>query len=181
MKVITLPQPHVFLIAGGHKTREACSVPAPQEMRGARFGIHAGVRKPTIAELCRIMGHAPGICCSLSDLEALRREMAYGAVVATARLRGCVQVLERQDEAHAREPHFYNEVICGSITGQPTDALVQFNTDGLGDYSVGRWVWLLEDIEPLDEPVPARGKPRIWDWEPPHIDADARSRQGEGE
>lgn len=169
MQAITLPQPRASFVAAGFKTRIALSWSAPADMRGERFGIHAGVRRPTYDELRALMPHVPGSDGEWSDpsnLQDLRHNMPYGVVVATARLEGCVQVLDRQDEAHAREPHFYNEVICGSITGQPTDALIQFNTDGIDDYSIGRWVWLLEDVEALDEPAPARGRPRLWDWAP---------------
>jgi hypothetical protein len=33
-----------------------------------------------------------------------------------------------------------------------------------GDYSRGRWAWLLEDIKPLAVPVPARGALSLWEW-----------------
>ena len=33
-----------------------------------------------------------------------------------------------------------------------------------GDYRPGRWAWLLEDIEPVEPPVPARGKQGWWTW-----------------
>jgi hypothetical protein len=36
-----------------------------------------------------------------------------------------------------------------------------------GDYSPGRWAWILDDIQPLREPVRARGAPGLWDWYPP--------------
>ncbi len=31
-----------------------------------------------------------------------------------------------------------------------------------GDYSWGRWGWILEDIEPLNEPIPCRGHQGLW-------------------
>jgi len=34
-----------------------------------------------------------------------------------------------------------------------------------GDFRPGRWAWLLADIKPLDEPVPAKGKQGIWEWD----------------
>ena len=34
--------------------------------------------------------------------------------------------------------------------------------DGLGDYSEGRWVWELSNVEPLSEPIPARGYQGLW-------------------
>lgn len=35
-----------------------------------------------------------------------------------------------------------------------------------GDYRCGRWGWLLDDIKPLPEPVPARGRQQLWEWTP---------------
>lgn len=33
-----------------------------------------------------------------------------------------------------------------------------------GDYTSGRFAWLLSDIEPLAEPMPARGRQGLWEW-----------------
>lgn len=35
-----------------------------------------------------------------------------------------------------------------------------------GDYSDGRWGWLLRDIEVLEAPLPARGMLGLWRWDP---------------
>ena len=42
------------------------------------------------------------------------------------------------------------------------------NPDALGDYSPGRFAWLLEEIVPID-PVPARGYQRFWEWDGPTL------------
>jgi hypothetical protein len=34
-----------------------------------------------------------------------------------------------------------------------------------GDYSAGRWAWLLDNVRPLPEPIAARGMPGLWSWE----------------
>lgn len=34
-----------------------------------------------------------------------------------------------------------------------------------GDYAPGRFAWILSDIEPLPEPIPARGSLGLWEWE----------------
>lgn len=36
--------------------------------------------------------------------------------------------------------------------------------DPYGDFTPGRYAWLLDDIVPLDEPVPARGFQKLWEW-----------------
>lgn len=39
-----------------------------------------------------------------------------------------------------------------------------------GEYSIGRYAWILEDVEPLLEPIPAKGKLNIWNYELVHKD-----------
>ena len=36
--------------------------------------------------------------------------------------------------------------------------------DPFGDFGVGRFLWVLQDVVPLREPVPATGRQGIWDW-----------------
>ena len=36
-----------------------------------------------------------------------------------------------------------------------------------GDYTPGRFAWLLADIRALPTPIPARGQLGLWDWQPP--------------
>ncbi len=34
-----------------------------------------------------------------------------------------------------------------------------------GEYSIGRYAWILEDVESLDVPIPAKGHLGIWNYE----------------
>lgn len=34
-----------------------------------------------------------------------------------------------------------------------------------GEYSLGRYAWVLEDIEPLEQPIAAKGQLNIWNYE----------------
>lgn len=34
-----------------------------------------------------------------------------------------------------------------------------------GDYGLGRYAWILEDVKPLDIPIPAKGRLNIWNFE----------------
>ena len=34
-----------------------------------------------------------------------------------------------------------------------------------GDFTPGRYAWLLDNIKPLPEPVPAKGRPGLWEWD----------------
>jgi hypothetical protein len=33
-----------------------------------------------------------------------------------------------------------------------------------GDYTPGRYAWLLADVRPLDPPIPATGRQGLWEW-----------------
>ena len=35
----------------------------------------------------------------------------------------------------------------------------------LGEYKVGRYAWVLENVEVLEQPIPAKGKLGIWTYE----------------
>ena len=41
---------------------------------------------------------------------------------------------------------------------------VTFTERHFGDYSPGRWAWLIDDMRPLPEPIPVKGKQGLWDW-----------------
>ena len=62
-------------------------------------------------------------------------KIPYGAIVATAEVKDCVQ---------------FGPNTVGDI---------------FGDYSEGRYGWILGDIVMLDEPIPARGYQRLWTWD----------------
>lgn len=36
--------------------------------------------------------------------------------------------------------------------------------EDFGDYTPGRWAWVLRDVQPLSEPVVTRGYQGMWDW-----------------
>jgi activating signal cointegrator 1 len=39
--------------------------------------------------------------------------------------------------------------------------------DEFGDYGVGRFAWKLEDPQPFDPPIPAKGAQGFWMWQMP--------------
>ena len=73
--------------------------------------------------------------------EGLSRAVGYtrlGAILATCSLVDCIPI--EQCSADARERAF-------------------------GDYSPGRYGWILEDVKPLPDPEPARGALGLWEWD----------------
>jgi hypothetical protein len=63
--------------------------------------------------------------------------------------------------------------VCRLVDVVPTEWLVTRSEPisaqerALGNYSHGRFGWLLEDIRPLREPIPAKGALGLWQWQPP--------------
>lgn len=48
---------------------------------------------------------------------------------------------------------------------------------GFGNYSLGRFAWVLKDVVPVDPPIPAHGWQQLWNWEPPqHVSAESGLR-----
>lgn len=73
-----------------------------------------------------------------------KRELHQGMVVCRCVLKDCVPM----DEAFLRW-----------IDTQPTEKLC-------GEYAPGRFAWILEQVEPLEFPQPAKGHLNLWEWEP---------------
>ena len=151
MYAITLHQPWASLIALGLKTVETRSWPAPARLVGERIAVHAGKR----------LVRQPGECIE-RELRAQWGEdwrviIPTGAVVATAVLAGMAPV-ERTDLLEGCAVHDLGaEIGCAVGTGRTP-------IDPWGDFSAGRWLWFLDDVEALPEPVPAIGRQSFWRW-----------------
>lgn len=136
MKAITLWQPWSSLIAIGAKRIETRSWATPY--RGP-LAIHASKRVPLDVTDFYAENALPSVLTdagykTLADLPC-------GLILATCRL---VDVLPTTDE-------FLTNVLLTP----------EWN---YGDYSPGRFAWLLDDITRLDPPVPASGRQGLWEW-----------------
>ncbi len=118
MKALTICQPYAHLIAVGEKPVENRTWPT--RYRGPLL-IHAGKSREWLT------GNDPA-------------GMAFGAVVATARLADCLHIerIER-GEYSGRYPWLADH-----------------------RHTSGPWCWLLDGVQPLAEPVPARGAQGLW-------------------
>lgn len=146
IKGITLSQPYASLVAQASKRIETRGYSTPY--RGL-LAIHAAKMVPDWArEKMQLRAFrdalAPLGCASAEDLDALPR----GDIVAIVRLADIFSV----DDRDPRLPEF----------GTP---VWEF-----GDYSRGRYAWVLEDLEPLAVPLPCSGALSIWDCE---VDVEA--------
>lgn len=88
-------------------------------------------------------------------------DLPLGAVVATCELVDCVPTAALRwgswtfpDAPWWRpDPDYHLDLIA-----------VRRDQVPYGDFTRGRFAWLLADIKPLDPPVPAKGKQGLWEW-----------------
>lgn len=172
MKALTLRQPCAQLVAIGAKRIETRSWST--SYRGP-LAIHAAKRpKARDVWFDEQALHRVGLCRDQGEAT-----FAYGAVVATCRL---VDVVPITGSGHgyldaatriAEFPHdgplphqqggLWIVGPSGWQGGRPT------RIEGerpFGDFSPGRYSWLLADVEPVDPPVPAKGRQGLWEWTP---------------
>lgn len=159
MKVITLTQPYATLVAIRAKRIETRSWAT--SYRGP-LAIHAGVG------LRPVGGRAGLYDLAFSDADgyfysALHAahmfcidDLPRGAIVATARLERCVDTFFLDREERVRVTGFDGERRYWNLTDQER---------AFGDYTPGRYAWLLAAIVALPEPIPAKGALGLWNWE----------------
>lgn len=143
MKAITLTQPWATLVALGAKRIETRSWSTPH--RGA-LGIHAAKGFPRWA---RDTCDEPEFAKELGTIH-----LPLGFMLATCRLAACIPTRELQD----------NRLIELDPTCKCEPILLDERERQFGDFSPGRWAWLLTDVVPLDLPVAAKGALGLWDW-----------------
>lgn len=158
MKALTLTQPWATLVAIGAKKIETRSWRT--DYRGP-LAIHAAAGLGPVggmkglSELCvsqpfRDALRAGGYC-DAGGIPELSR-LPLGAIVAVCELRDC-------------------RIIGRELNGDATiaaDDMISFvpilgDERAFGDYSPGRWAWVLKNVVALPEPIPAKGKLGLWE------------------
>jgi hypothetical protein len=168
LKALTLWQPWASLIALGVKTIETRSWPT--KYRGP-LAIHAAVRLPKVAEW-RIgewwTDEGPSIhragreladgMVDYSEVDGTYYPLPLGAVVATCNLVDCIPMEDLSGEGTP------SLVIEGDRLTLCVESGEHNVSDQLpyGDFRVGRFAWLLSNITPLAEPIPAIGRQGIF-------------------
>jgi hypothetical protein len=162
VKVLTLTQPWATLVAIGAKHIETRSW---ETLYRGPLAIHAaagygkGGRRGH-KELC---GAEP--FCSVLNTACERhyrpwsglREivehpfMPLGAIVATCELVDCVQVLYEWPR--------------NQLVSQRSRHILTDQERAFGDYTPGRFAWLLASVRPLPTPIPAKGALGLWTWD----------------
>lgn len=137
MPCITLWQPWASLIfveqVDLRKLHETRSFRPPLKYVGGRIAIHAAAAFPPL----KVISEELHELCYDAFGCGYHYSLPRGVMLGTAILSGAVPATER--------------------TNQTTEE------DRIaGDWSPGRWAWPLSDIEPLANPIPAKGKQGWW-------------------
>jgi activating signal cointegrator 1 len=191
VKAVTVRQPWASLLAHGHKTIETRT--RPTKYRG-RFAIHAGAhamsRPDPGDEMVGLWRKEDGRTLS-RDGQCF--DLPLGAIVGSAVVVDCVPIVTPADVQADLE------IAVSEATGRlyvwdwtnDTERDVTDQTP-LGDFTPGRWAWLIADAQPVERrcpacwggttspfphcrvclncgdslPVPARGRLGWWEWTP---------------
>lgn len=91
-----------------------------------------------------------------------------GAVVATCNLVAVVptESIRWFDDKWGPDSTRFGWRLLEVIRDEPPTAFVCESVRPYGDFGPNRYAWLLDDIEAVAEPVPARGRQGLWEWTP---------------
>lgn len=155
MKALSLWQPWATLIAIGAKPEETRSWPAPAWLIGQRIAIHAA-KKPVEQATADVPDDAmEAMVRALVGAGVEPLALPLGKVVCTAVLKGCGRVVRRELPSTGN-PH--------GVAIDHTGRRVPINP--FGDFSVGRWLWYLDQVEPV-EPYAVVGRQGVFDLDGP--------------
>ena len=167
MKAITIQQPWASLIANGEKKYETrCWKTA---YRGP-IAIHVGLRLyPDIFQFmqCKLKTAEYLIECGITPKNI--DELPRGAIIATADLVNIWKIVYHPGADVDVAKHI--QIGAESLTLDkhdpdfnayfvPTEKEIAF-----GNWTPGNYAWELQNIKILPEPIPAKGKQGLWNWE----------------
>jgi activating signal cointegrator 1 len=171
IKCLTLTQPWATLVAIGAKRIEtrswATSYRGPLAIHaatslkpvGGRLGLHALCGTPPFCDVLLAAGYSAMLVPAWG--------LPLGAIVAVRELIDCVPTQHPGAANAPGKPWF---VGAQKGVGQhyyevppPLDS----DEYAFGDYSAGRYAWLLDGSGALAEPIPARGALGLWDYDLP--------------
>lgn len=136
MKAFTAYQPYAFAIVAGLKRNETKS--RRTNIRG-RVAVHAGAAGFDAAMKGRTREDIDKIAAMQHESPFIENVLPRGVVVGTVEIVDCVPVEEIMHTLTERERL-------------------------LGDYSPGRFAWVLKNPFMFDTPIPARGQQGWWNW-----------------
>jgi hypothetical protein len=146
MKALTLTQPWATLVAIGAKKIETRNWGT---LYRGPLAIHAAKGYPRWArETCE----EPTFRRALGPLDPAG--LLRGHILATARLVDCIPTSMGMRGTANKVPGIVLPGV-GFVHGDELE---------FGDFTDGRYAWILDGIEPLPQPVPVRGALGLWEW-----------------
>lgn len=168
MKAISLWQPWASLIACGAKPYETRDWAPPRELIGQVIAIHAAkkVDRDAFAIAERVFYgplHDRLYATSSKASDSLMARFGeamfpVGCVVCTARLDAAFRLGETATGTAVPAAH-----VVKRFTSRVMPYCFSVRYDDYGDYSPGRWAWLLTDVQPMNPPIAMKGAQKFFD------------------
>lgn len=184
MRAISLWEPWATAIREGLKTIETRSWAPPTALLGQRIAVGATrhVERKGCPRGWTILKRPSGLLRLVGSTAGY--DLSPGCVVATAVLATALPIVDQDaldlrrallpgDRVVALDPEGYVRVWTYGEDHEPAARVViggwssgQRLDEGVwGDYTPGRWAWMLADVEKVDPPIPAKGKQGWWSWD----------------
>lgn len=154
MKAITVWQPWASLLACGAKQFETRGWYTTY--RGP-IAIHAAIRPFSTASYLDRKLHSFANALGLPDICSFDK-LPHGAIIATGELIAChgITAIGWSGSSDRR---------IAWIDGDLTPHYPSENELLFVDWRSGRYAWEITNVKILPEPIPAKGKQRLWNWE----------------
>jgi hypothetical protein len=172
MKAITIYQPWASLIA------QTVETVGGQEIKAKRFetrsrsvnyrgqiAIHSGIKKPS--DIMSVYGYgtvyAMGCAFGITEkrAEAIIKhldELPRGKIIAVGELTGCFRIIEGFAATVLPRKRFPATLSLLTLITSKEEIL-------FGDWTPGRFAWEMANVKKLENPVPAKGKQGLWNWD----------------
>ena len=155
MKAITIWQPWASLLACGAKQYETRSWST--SYRGP-IAIHAAKRLFDTDPYFDRELHPFADALNLPDIYSFDT-LPHGGIIATAELVECWKIDKIGHTLGCdKAAHISNNIESKFNIVQGKELL-------FGDWTLGRYAWEFTNMKVLDEPIPAKGHQRRWNWE----------------
>ena len=161
INAITIWQPYASLLADQLKTTETRSWGPPLHALGQPLAIHSGSRKVAQSTIPFHVNRKMQVKYS----DSWRSEIPYGCILAVGTLDSYYWVTGGTRTDDTGQEVVIAQHVKPIEQSSMTDPLhVEVPTDPWGDYSTGRYIWKITDLETLEVPIKVSGSRNLWKW-----------------
>jgi activating signal cointegrator 1 len=172
MKALTIHQPWAELIACGKKRIETRSwntwYRGPLAIHASKNRHPEAFKMLDVRKKSQIWNYFVDKVPSGNTKDVLD----YGAIIAVCRIIDCLFVSPYYTRANPHRQAYWqakdvvedergiviNNKLVASVRIPPVEPELSY-----GDYTPGRYAWILTDVQRLPRPVPVRGRQRLWE------------------